>query len=413
MVTARTSMQMWIIWFMASFFYAYQYVFRVLPNNIMPIILEKFHIDSVIFGQYAGLYYIGYSAAIIPIGIMLDRIGPKIVLPVCIVLSVFGTLPLIYGDYWVYPIIGRMLVGIGSAGAILGVFKIIRMAFGDAKFTRMLGISVMIGLIGAIYGGRPVHYLLQTLGWEMAIYLICLAGLALAVIVYFLAPKHEFDQAQENRSVWDDIKTVFGNKKVIFICLLGGLMVGPLEGFADVWGTQFLVKVQNMEMENATLLPSFIYFGMLFGSPILSFIADKTKMYYSITILSALVMGAGFVVLLITQMNAFSLSVLFSIVGVMCAYQILVIYLASTYVEESLVGLTTAVANMIIMSFGWVFHSLIGKLMDHFSDGNLNVDGVPLYQADAFLPAISIIPIGLFIGAVGFILLKFREVRVK
>src|SRR5262245_35811352 len=138
----RSLITIWFMWMLASFFYAYQYVLRVLPNIMMFDILARFHIDAAIFGQYSGLYYIGYAGMHIPVGIMLDRYGPKRILPLCMLLTVVGLLPLLYAEHWIYPSLGRLMIGMGSSAAILGVFKIIRMSFKEERFTLLLGFSV-------------------------------------------------------------------------------------------------------------------------------------------------------------------------------------------------------------------------------------------------------------------------------
>src|SRR5260221_13826108 len=86
-----------------------------------------------------------------------------------------------------------------------------------------------------------------------------------------------------------------------------------------------------------------------------------------------------------------------------CAYQILAIYKASTYVSENTAGLTTAIANMVIMSFGYFFHSVIGVLITSYS-----FLGDPV----SFSYGISIIPISLLIGAAGFLFMAYQEIEV-
>ena len=176
----------WMIWIVASVFYAYQYVLRVMPSIMLPNIMEQFHIDTLAFGQFSGIYYIGYALMHLPIGIMLDRFGPRKVMTACILLTVAGLTPLIFAEHWVYPIIGRLMIGIGSSAAILSVFKIIRMTFKEELFPRMLSLSVTIGLIGAIYGGGPVSYMLSTFGYQTVIYAFAAAGIALAALTYAL-----------------------------------------------------------------------------------------------------------------------------------------------------------------------------------------------------------------------------------
>jgi predicted MFS family arabinose efflux permease len=404
----NASFRMWIIWLLASFFYAYQYILRVTPSVLMSDLLAKFHVSAEQFGQFSGVYYIGYAAMHIPIGILLDRVGPKIILPLSLILSVLGLMPLIYSDEWAYPTLGRLFIGMGSSGAILGVFKIIRLGFGDAKFNRMLGISVTIGLIGAIWGGLPLQFLLDTLGLEKLIWLVSAIGILLALSIYIAVPKQKPLAMVGNASILIDIKNVLTNKKVLAVCLLGGMMVGPLEGFADVWGKEFLKSNMGFDNNLASGLPSYIFFGMCFGAPIITYLADKFRSYFGFIIAGAVIMASSFVWIFSSTFTPFELKILFSLVGVMCAYQILVIYLASTFVDETVVGLTTACANMIIMLFGYMFHTIIGKLMDINWDGTL-VEGVRVYPPEAFVQGLSIIPIGLIVGAIGFTLVKLKK----
>src|SRR3984893_15238177 len=118
MTVSRT--MAWTIWMMASIFYAYQYILRVMPNIMLDDIMQQFHIDAAVFGQFSGVYYIGYSLMHLPIGMMLDRFGPRKIMTACILLTVVGLMPLIFADHWIYPILGRFLIGLGSSAAILG-----------------------------------------------------------------------------------------------------------------------------------------------------------------------------------------------------------------------------------------------------------------------------------------------------
>lgn len=390
----------WTVWVIASVFYAYQYVLRVMPNILFDDILKQFQLDAATFGQFSGIYYIGYSLMHLPIGIMLDRFGPRKVMSSCILLSVVGLLPLVFASHWGYPIIGRLLIGMGSSAAILGVFKVIRMTFSEARFARMLSFSATIGLLGAIYGGGPVSFLRQTLGYDGVIQLMAVVGVILAIFTYWLIPNS--GQAASG-TVLADIKEVLWNKKVIASCVFAGLMVGPLEGFADVWGTAFLKQVYGFEGTLASSLPSMIFIGMCFGAPFLSLIAEKTRSYSGTIIGSGFLMGILFILLCLGKMSTGAISISFVLVGIASAYQILAIYFATTYVRDGLAGLTTALANMIIMIFGYAFHATIGTIV--------NAMGGPSHSS-ALLSGIAVIPLALFMGTIGFIFLSGKKRRV-
>jgi hypothetical protein len=139
---------------------------------------------------------------------------------------------------------------------------------------------------------------------------------------------------------------------------------------------------------------------MCFGGPILSFISEKSKNYLGTITSAAFVMSLIFIILLLNIMTVSTISISLIIVGICCAYQILAIYKASTYVKEEVAGLTTAIANMIIMIFGYGFHSVIGlviKLMGGTA------------TKSAFIGGISVIPITLTISVIGLTILMYND----
>jgi sugar phosphate permease len=77
----------WSTWVIACVFYAYQYILRVIPNIMFNDIIQQFHMDATLFGQFSGIYYISYAVMHLPMGIMLDCYGPKKVMAICIMLT--------------------------------------------------------------------------------------------------------------------------------------------------------------------------------------------------------------------------------------------------------------------------------------------------------------------------------------
>ncbi|MEK6733727.1 MAG: MFS transporter [Pseudomonadota bacterium] len=386
----------WLIWIVASIFYAYQYILRVMPSIMMNDIMQQFNIDAKIFGQFSGIYYIGYSLMHLPLGIALDRFGPKKVMSLCILMTVLGMLPIIFSDYWIYPIIGRALIGMGSSAAILGLFKIIRMSFSEQYFPRMLSFSVTIGLIGAIYGGGPVDYMSNKFGYKFVIEIFAIIGIILAALTYIIIPN--IKRAPSGTAL-GDIKLVLRNKKILWTCIFAGFMVGPLEGFADVWGSTFLKQVYGLEKSLASSLPSMIFIGMCFGAPLLTYIGEKTN-YLRAIIGAGVVMTICFIAILSSHLSNNLIMISFVLTGICSAYQILAIYKASTYISESHAGITTALANMIIMSFGYAFHSIIGYIVNITGGAN---------DANALIYGITIIPIALIFGSLGFLFISYKK----
>ncbi|MBV0899308.1 MAG: MFS transporter [Wolbachia endosymbiont of Fragariocoptes setiger] len=395
-----------LIWLFTSLFYAYQYILRVIPNIIAPELITKFNLSIADIGQFGGIYYIGYTLAHIPIGIFLDRFGPKYVLPPCIILTFTGTLPLILFDQWSYSIFGRILVGIGSSASAIGFFKVATMYFSKEKSAKMASLSMIVGLLGAIFGGSPLDYLLNEFGWSCIIVIFSLSGFVLALLIFFMTPKVEVQQEKFNIK---DLKTVIFNKHIILVSLFSGLMVGPMEGFVDGWAKAFLFESYNISEVLASSLSSMIFIGMGAGSFFLAYLLEKCKgKDYEIIICCALAMFASFLLLFTKIGGVYAAIFALLIIGIASGYQIITIYKAISYVRNSLVGLTTAISNMIIMIFGYFFHTGISWIINLYWD-KTTIEGNPIYTSALLMKATSIIPICLLLATFGLIWLKKQE----
>jgi predicted MFS family arabinose efflux permease len=344
-----------LIWLLASLFYAYQYILRVILNIIAPELITKFNISITDVGQFGGLYYICYTLAHIPVGLALDRFGPKFVLPACIALTFTGTLQLICFDEWYYSTLGRVIVGIGSSASAIGLFKVASMYFSQEKSARMASLSIVIGLLGAIYGGLPLDFLLNKFGWNYVIYTFSAFGCLLALLLVLITPSSSSEESASD-NIFQDLKTVLFNKHIILISFFGGLMVGPLEGFADGWAKAFLCEAYQMTGDLASSLSSLMFIGMGTGSFFSAYLLEKyPDKHYEVIIACSFAMIASFL-LLFTQAGGLYIALpALLVIGFASAYHVITIYKVISYVNSNLVGLATAISNMRVMVFGYFF----------------------------------------------------------
>lgn len=393
-----------IIWLFTTLFYCYQYVLRLLPNVIMPELMEKFSIGATEFGEFAGTYYIGYILMQIPFGILLSRFGARAVMPISIVITALGSFPIAAGSHWHLAILGRFMIGIGSSAAIVGAFQIFRNIFPE-HFTRVLGGLVCVGLLTAVYISQPLSIMIHSIGIEKTVHFLVLGGIALAVVTYFVLPKMPLSKTE---NIWIDLKQIFSNKRILVISFLAGLMVAPLEGFADAWGTSFIRVVYGIERSSANTIISGILTGMCIGSILLPYIAEKVKSYYGTTMTSGIIMATCFSIFLTGWGDVNSLYIISLVIGICSAYQVVIISHISTYVKLSLSGMAAAVSNMIVMSFGYIFHKLIAYVIERNADVKI-IDSVTTYGYNDYICGIAVIPAAILIAVVGFawvILLK-------
>ena len=387
----------WVLWIIVTIFYSFQYVIRVLPINIVEDMFLMFSINAEDLGIFNAAYYIGYSGIHIPMGIWYDRYGPQKVLSISALLSVIGLLPLIFCDHWYLVIIGRFIIGAASAGAALGLISVLNSYFPDTLFSRLISISVTIGLLGGTYGGKPVGTFIKSTGLQNFIYILFVIGVAISILLYLLSPKYK--SKTQDVSVLNGVRDVLLNYRVILVGICGGLMVGPLEGFADSWGIQFFINVYNFEWDIASSLPSTIFFGMCVGLIILPTIIEKFHIHIKSVIASGIIISLCFLLIIFIRVDVFYLRILLFIAGIFCSYQTFLIYINSFNAKEEYKNLTMSVTNMTIMAFGSIYHYAMAFILKVCWDG-YKVNNIPKYTKEGYIYSASIIPLGLIIAVI-------------
>lgn len=394
-----------VTWLAITMFYCYQYILRILPNVIMPEIFAKFCIGSSEFGTFAGIYYIGYILVHIPIGILLSYFSNRIVLAVAVIFTASGLLPFIYAESWSYMILGRFITGIGSSAAAVGALQVFR-NISPQHFSFLLGSMVCFGVITAVYSNMPLLKLFHELGITKVVFMLIALGCVIATLMILLLPKSTHNVTQEK--IGKDVKSILCNYKLLLISIFAGLMVGPLEGFADAWGSAFMSSIHDINRDAAIAIISYILTGMCIGCIVLPYLAEKNDYHYMITILSGIVMILCYWYLLFMKGDVIILTMLCLIIGIASGYQVVIIPKAATLVSKHLSGIAAAIVNMIIMAFGFVFHKIIGITMDQSWDGSIE-NGVRVYSDNAYILSISSIPIAMIIAVIGFIAIASRK----
>ncbi len=395
----------WGLLFLTTFFYTFQNLVRVSPSVMINNILCDFNINAAQFGQFSGAYYLGYAGMHIPLGIAFDRLKLKYVLSLSIILMIVGLIPLYTQMPWSTVVIGRVLVGAGSSGAILGMFKVFRSYFPTPWFSILLGSTVTIGVLGSIYGGRPIDIISQNIGYRNVIFWMIVLGILLSITSFFVANSIPNTTKQESSALFE-LKAVLKNKTILFISLFGGFMVGPLEGFADVWALPFLETVYGFERSIAASLPSLIYIGFSIGCPLIAVISERYKSHFNFTVMCGGIMAILFTIILTCKPNYLITGAIFLLIGIFSGYQVLTMTLNVQHSKPEQAGIVTALTNMIVMSFGSFFHTTISSTMHLFWDGKFS-GSTPVYTATDYIFGATVIPIFLLLGTAGIMWQKY------
>ncbi len=149
-------------------------------------------------GLLTSAYFAAFAVAQLPIGLALDRFGPRRVQAVLLIVAAGGALFFSRAEGLTMLILGRALIGLGVAACMVAAFKAFRQWFDPTRLPFLQGLVLASGGLGAMTSTVPVEYALTLTDWRGVF--IALTGITLVIwaAVVFVAPDHEAEGSPES-----------------------------------------------------------------------------------------------------------------------------------------------------------------------------------------------------------------------
>jgi MFS family permease len=413
---SKHSLQAWVAWFCAASFYLYQFILRVSPSVMTNDLMKDFSVHACALGVLGGLYYNTYAAMQIPLGILLDRFGPRRLISLSCAVAALGALLFALAPSLLLASIGRLLMGVGAACGFIGTLKLATLLFPIHHMGRVVGYTMVLGTFGATCGGAPLGFLVDAINWRNSMLLIACAGFILAFCIFVLVrykkphtPEKDILH-DKSLSILDGLMTVMITPQAWLIGLFGCLLYVPLAAIADLWGTPFFAELYQFDRKIAASMISFIYVGIAVVAPFAAYFSDRLKSRKIPMLMGAI--GSFLIYSLIIYGGAFPIPVMCALLflaGAAFTGQCFVFATITELMPLSASGVALGFINMLVMLSGVIFEPLVGFLLDTFGTGT-KIAGVPHFTTTEFQLALTPIPVCLFLAI--FVLKGIKETYV-
>lgn len=394
---------------LGAVFYCYEYYLRVAPSVMGPELMHAYNLSTAGLGSLVAYYYWAYVPLQIPVGLMMDKWGPRRILTIACLACAFGTYLFAGTNIVGLAKIGRFLVGFGSAFAYVGVLKIATLWLPRKYFAMVAGLCTALGMLGAISGEILMAKFVHVSGWKTTLYTSAFVGIALSFALWmFIRDKSEKQVIERGRashegvSIYRELIEVIKIKQLWINGVIGCLAFLPLTVFAEMWAVSFL-ETSNLSHDNAALGSSLIFLGFGLGSPMWGRLSDVIGSRKKPLLIGPSL--SGVVALWIVFFSASSNTILLYIGLFLCGFfasaQVLVFAVGNDMCRPGLNATTVSFTNLLVMLGGMVFQPIVGKILYYRRDiGEFGIHLIDYQYALALLPA------GLLLGGVLAVFLK-------
>jgi sugar phosphate permease len=381
----------WIMWIIPTVFYALVYILRVAPGILKSDIMNHYGIDDFKFGLIPAFYYAGYASMQIPVSFAMDRFRLNRVMSCLMFITGFGLMLLSRSPLFPLALVGCFIVGAGTTVSVLGSSNVINSSFPKNYYSFMFGLTLTFGFLSGACAGKLLSASMDYYNWQELYGFATGFCLVLAMAAFTLI-KTPATHKKLDVSLPTALTFIVKNKFIVLLAICGGFMTAPVQGFADAWGPGFLYKTMGFEESTAILINSMCLLGYGVGAPIIGRLAQKYDVLKESLIACGLVMALSFLmVLFIPNLSSTTIGLLLFLAGMGSSFPTLTFAIILRRSKREFNTISIGIANMILMIFGSIYHTLIGAF----------------YKASPLL-GISIVPLGLIVGTTGTILL-FRK----
>jgi len=350
--------------------YYLSFLFRTINASISPVLASDFGLGAAETGLLASAYFLVFAAAQIPIGVLLDRYGPKRVQSVLLVLAVGGASLFGNAESFAELLIGRAMIGLGVAASLMAGLKAIVVWFPRDRVAFVNGGMIMLGSLGAVTATAPTDWLLNWIGWRSLFEVLTIVTLTVAGLVYFAVPDYRGDSKRSATAEKPlTLRSVFLDPRFLRIAPLSATCIGSSWAMHSLWAGSWLGDVEGLDRQSVINQLLLMAIGISIGALLLGTLADRLRKRGIATELLLAAFGAFFMLSELAILLRLPIpSILpWSIVSVMGAATVLSYAIIADYFPIEIAARANGALNLLHFGLAFAAQYGIGLIVSYWS----------------------------------------------
>jgi MFS family permease len=410
-----SSRRAWLVWSVG----VTAYVVAVLQRTSLGVsgldATRRFDASASVLASFAVLQLLVYAALQVPVGLLLDRFGPRRLIISGAVLMASGQVVLAVADHVPLAVVGRVLVGAGDAMTFISVLRLVTTWLPPGRVPLMTQLTGLLGQSGQILSAIPLVALLHSKGWTTAFLSAASASVLAAFLVLLVVRdsptgsprRHDAPTLAEVgadlASAWRHPGTRLG-LWTHFTTQFSGTV------FALLWGFPFLVSGESLTRKTASTLVTVFVLAAMVSAPFIGVMVERHPLRRSWLVLGVVATNVLAWTVVLAWPGTAPLWLLVLLVlslalggpGSMIAFDF-----ARTFNPPNRLGTATGIVNV-----GGFVASLITMLLVGIVLDIRGADAAHGYRLDDFRIALSAQYVIWAVGVLGIVITR-RKVRAR
>lgn len=230
--------------------YVLSQFYRAFLAVLTPVLGTELGVTKGDFSLASGVFFLTFALSQFPIGVALDRIGPRRTAAALLAVGAGGgTLLFSFATVPWMIIVATGLLGIGCAPVLMASLYIFARLYRPAKFAMLTSWLVAFGTAGNVIGSAPLAYAEAAFGWRAVMVGLCLISLLVAAALYALVrdPAHP-EAARRGHAGFSSFAELFRLRVLWPIIPLSAVAYAPSIGIRGLWAGPYLADVFHADI---------------------------------------------------------------------------------------------------------------------------------------------------------------------
>jgi MFS family permease len=237
--------------------YYLSYLFRSINALIAGDLTAELGLGAADLGLLTSVYFLVFAAVVLPCGALLDRYGPHLIDSALLLVAAAGSLLFALADGVTTLLVGRALIGLGVAVALMAGLKAIVLWFPPERVAIANGVYIMLGALGALSAAGPAELIVHSVGWRGLFAALAAASAAVALTILLVVPESK-PATPAPISPQIGFLTIYLDPRFLRIAPLAALGVGTSFSLQGLWAAPWLADVAGLDrpavVEHLTLM---------------------------------------------------------------------------------------------------------------------------------------------------------------
>jgi MFS family permease len=348
------------------FGYYIAYLFRTISAVMAAPLATELGLGADDLGLLTSVYFVTFAAAQIPIGILLDRYGPRRVQSVLLLVAAVGSTLFAVSDHFLMLLLGRALIGLGVASAMTAGLKALVLWFPGDRVPLLNGLMVMLGALGAVTATLPADLLLDWIGWRELFGLLAALTAASAVMIYLIVPEAS---PVASGAVPVGLRKVYADPRFWRLAPLSASCIGTAWALQGLWAAHWLKDVEGLDRAGVVFHLFAMAVALSLGAILLGVAAGRLRRRgvgpeVLLGLVAAVFIATQFALILHLPLPSY---LQWAVVAAVGAATVLSFAILAEYFPKQLAGRANGALNLFHIAAAFVVQYMTGVVLQYWT----------------------------------------------